>query len=81
MKYIESKGWKAELLDAQVSEAGGFSYISFSVAGDSVYSYLKYESGSHRVQRVPATESQGRILLTAYRARICGSDEIEVNLE
>ena len=82
MKYIESKGWRAELLDAQVSEAGGFSYISFSVTGDSVYSFLKYESGSHRVQRVPATESQGRIhTSTATVLVMPEADEIEVNLD
>ena len=60
-KYAESKGWKVEVLDAMPSEMGGYSQIEFMVSGESVYSFLKYESGAHRVQRVPATESQGRI--------------------
>ncbi len=60
-KYAESKGWKVEVLDAMQSEMGGYSQIEFMLKGDSVYSFLKYESGAHRVQRVPATESQGRI--------------------
>ena len=61
LKYAETKGWKTEIIDSEACEAGGFSQISLMISGDSVYSYLKYESGSHRVQRVPATESQGRI--------------------
>lgn len=60
-KYAESKGWKIETLYADPAEAGGFSQIEFMISGDSVYSLMKYESGVHRVQRVPATESQGRI--------------------
>lgn len=60
-KYAESKGWKTEIVDAMPSEMGGYSQIQFMVSGDMVYSQLKYESGAHRVQRVPATESQGRI--------------------
>ncbi len=60
-KYSESKGWKIEVLDAMPSEMGGYSQIQFKVSGDMVYSNLKYESGAHRVQRVPATEAQGRI--------------------
>lgn len=60
-KYAESKGWKIEVLDAMPSEMGGYSQIQFKVNGEMVYSSLKYESGAHRVQRVPATEAQGRI--------------------
>ncbi|MFA6647055.1 MAG: peptide chain release factor 1 [Candidatus Izemoplasmatales bacterium] len=60
-KYAEAMDWKIEVLYAEPREAGGFSQIEFMVTGDSVYSYLKYESGVHRVQRVPATESSGRI--------------------
>ncbi len=60
-KYSESKGWKIEVLDAMPSEMGGYSQIQFKVSGEMVYSYLKYESGAHRVQRVPVTEAQGRI--------------------
>ena len=57
----ESQGWKVEVMEAEESEAGGFSLISFNVIGDGVYGKLKYESGSHRVQRVPKTETQGRV--------------------
>ena len=61
LKYAESQGWKVEVMEAEESEAGGFSLISFNVIGDGVYGKLKYESGSHRVQRVPKTETQGRV--------------------
>lgn len=60
-RYAETVGWKVEVLDIIESEAGGYSLVSFMVKGDKVYSKLKYESGAHRVQRVPKTESQGRI--------------------
>ena len=60
-RYAESHGWKVEVLDAMPSEMGGYSLIQFKVSGEMVYSLLKYESGAHRVQRVPVTEAQGRI--------------------
>ena len=60
-KYADAKGWKIEVVDSTPSEMGGFSNIQFMVSGESVYSYLKYESGAHRVQRIPATESKGRV--------------------
>ena len=60
-KLAEKEGWKVEVLDEERSEAGGYSLISFMVKGENVYSKLKYESGAHRVQRVPATETQGRV--------------------
>ena len=60
-KYAESKGWKITIYDAMESAQGGYSNISFKVSGESVYSFLKYESGGHRVQRIPVTESSGRI--------------------
>lgn len=59
--YAESQGWKVEEINAEEGVAGGYSQVEFRVKGDNVYSKLKYESGSHRVQRVPETESQGRI--------------------
>ncbi len=59
--YAESQGWKVEELNAEEGTAGGYSQVEFKIKGDNVYSKLKYESGSHRVQRVPTTESQGRI--------------------
>lgn len=60
-KYAESKGWKTQVLEASESEAGGFTQIIFSIKGNDVYKELKFESGAHRVQRVPKTETQGRI--------------------
>lgn len=60
-KLSEREGWSIEIIDEERSEAGGYSLISFMVKGENVYSKLKYESGAHRVQRVPATETQGRV--------------------
>ena len=60
-RYAESQGWKVQVMEASVSEAGGFSQIVFSIKGTDVYKALKWESGVHRVQRVPKTETQGRI--------------------
>ena len=60
-KYAESNGWKIQMLDDSPSEAGGFSLVSFMIKGDQVYSKMKFESGAHRVQRVPKTEASGRI--------------------
>ena len=60
-KYCESQGFKIEMLDANESEAGGFSLVSFMIKGEGAYSKLKFESGAHRVQRVPKTETQGRV--------------------
>ena len=60
-KLAEKEGWKIEILDEEHSDAGGFTLISFMVKGENVYSKLKYESGAHRVQRVPVTETQGRV--------------------
>ena len=60
-RYAESQGWKIEVTNAEEGAAGGYSQIEFMIKGEMVYSKLKYESGSHRVQRVPATESQGRV--------------------
>ena len=60
-RYAPSQGWKIEVLNAVDGTAGGYSQIEFMIKGENVYSKLKYESGAHRVQRVPATESQGRV--------------------
>ena len=60
-RYAEKQGFKTEIIDLEEGTAGGFSQVEFMVKGDGAYSKLKYESGSHRVQRVPETESQGRI--------------------
>lgn len=60
-KYAETQGWKTELLESQDSPGGGFSNVSVLVKGENVFSKMKFESGAHRVQRVPSTESQGRV--------------------
>ena len=60
-KLSEKLGWKIEIVEEEKSEAGGYTLISFMVKGENVYSKLKYESGAHRVQRVPVTETQGRV--------------------
>jgi peptide chain release factor 1 len=60
-KYCENNGWKLEIVDYTEGTAGGFAQIEFIIKGDNVYSKLKYENGSHRVQRVPVTEANGRL--------------------
>ena len=60
-KYAENMGWKVQVMEASPCEAGGFTQIIFSIKGTDVYKHLKFESGAHRVQRVPKTEAQGRI--------------------
>jgi len=80
-KYAEAKGWKVELMNADYSEGGGVSQIEFMMSGDAVYSHMKYESGAHRVQRVPATESQGRIhTSTATVLVMPEADEVDIEI-
>ena len=80
-RFCESRGWKTTVLDSSPSEAGGFKSIEFKVEGDRVYSVMKYESGVHRVQRVPKTESQGRIQTsTATVAVLPEAEEIDVQI-
>lgn len=69
-RYAETKGWKTELIDINETEIGGFKEAIFSVAGDHVFSALKFESGVHRVQRVPSTESGGRIHTSAVTVAV-----------
>ncbi len=79
--YAETKGWRQEILNANPTELGGFKEISFSIEGDGAYSRLKYESGVHRVQRVPETESQGRIhTSTVTVAVLVEADEVELEI-
>ena len=79
--YAESKGWKVEVLNSNETELGGYKEITFSVSGDGAYSRLKYESGVHRVQRVPETESQGRVhTSTVTVAVLPEADEVELDL-
>ena len=79
--YAESKGWKQEILNAHPTELGGYKEISFSIEGEGAYSRLKYESGVHRVQGVPETESQGRIhTSTVTVAVLAEADEVELEI-
>ena len=80
-RFCSSQKWKIELMDVSPSEAGGYKEIQFKVKGDKVDSVMKYESGVHRVQRVPKTESQGRIhTSTATVAVLPEADEVEVDI-
>ncbi len=89
-RYCEARGWKAETLDSNPSDLGGFKEIIFQVSGTDVFKRLKYESGVHRVQRVPATEAQGRIHTSTCTVAVMPEaeevdveikpDEIEVNV-
>ena len=81
-KYIEKqKGWKASIISSNAPELGGYKEVIFSVEGDGVYGKLKYESGVHRVQRVPVTESGGRIhTSTATVAVLPEAEDVEINL-
>lgn len=80
-KYAEIMGWKIEVLNANSSTMGGYTSIEFMVSGKKAYSFLKYESGTHRVQRVPETESQGRIhTSTATVLVMPEADEIELDI-
>jgi len=82
-RYIEKKGWKIEVMNLNESEQGGFKEVIIKVIGDGVYGFMKFESGGHRVQRVPETESQGRVHTSACTVvvmpEIPESDAIEIN--
>ncbi len=81
-RYAESKGWKIEVLSAHGTGKGGFKEIIALVSGDRVYSHLKYESGTHRVQRVPETETQGRIHTSAVTVAVLPeADEVDVDID
>ncbi len=80
-KFIESKGWKHELTTMNEGTAGGFKEISFEVSGDNVYGTMKFESGVHRVQRVPQTETQGRVHTSAASVAVLPeADEVDVKI-
>ena len=79
--YGENKGWKTEILNANETELGGYKEISFSISGEGAFSRLKFESGVHRVQRVPETEMQGRIhTSTVTVAVLPEAEEVEVDI-
>ena len=80
-RYAEAQGWKIKMLDENPSEAGGFALVSFKISGKSVYSKLKFESGAHRVQRVPKTEASGRIhTSTATVLVMPEAEEIDIEI-
>ena len=80
--YAETQGWKTEILSQNETGLGGFKEVSFSVNGDGAYSRLKFESGVHRVQRVPETESQGRVhTSTVTVAVLPEAEEVEVSID
>lgn len=81
-RYAESLGYKVSVLEARVSEAGGYSNISFEVKGEQPYRHFKFESGAHRVQRVPKTETMGRVHTSTATVLVMADvedDEIEIN--
>ena len=70
-RYAERKGWKTEMLDSNPTEIGGFKEVVFSIEGSGAYSRLKFESGVHRVQRIPVTEAGGRIHTSTVTVAVC----------
>lgn len=81
-KYAENQGWRVEVLDSNTSGVGGFKEIIFSIDGNNVYSKLKFENGAHRVQRVPETESQGRIhTSTATVVVMPEAEDVEIDID
>jgi len=81
-RYAESQGWRVEVLESSASSIGGVKEIVAAIQGNKVYSKLKYESGVHRVQRVPATEQQGRIHTSAATVAVLPeADEIDIKIE
>ena len=81
LRYAENNDWKVEIMSSSDSEAGGYKEIVILVKGDHVYSKLKFEGGTHRVQRVPATESQGRVHTSAITVAVMPEvDDVEVEI-
>ena len=80
-RYAEKRRWKVDIMDSHFMELGGYKAITFGIEGDEVYSRMKYESGVHRVQRVPETESQGRIHTSAATVAVLPeADEVEMKI-
>lgn len=80
-RYAEKQGWKIQMVDDAPSEMGGFAMVSFMVKGNGVYSKLKFESGAHRVQRVPKTEAQGRIHTSVATVLVMPeAEEVEIEI-
>ena len=81
MKYCETKGWKTEITRATEGTVGGYKEVVFTVTGHGVYGILKYESGVHRVQRVPQTETQGRVHTSAASVAVLPeADEVDIKI-
>ncbi len=81
-KYAAKKGWKVELINSSLSEKGGYKEVIFSIAGKGVYGALKFESGTHRVQRVPETEASGRIHTSAATVAVLPeAEEVEIDIK
>ncbi|MDD5681438.1 MAG: peptide chain release factor 1 [Candidatus Omnitrophica bacterium] len=81
-KYAARKGWKAEILSSSMSEKNGFKEVIFYISGRGVYNFFKYESGTHRVQRVPDTEASGRIHTSAVTVAVMPeAEDVEVNIK
>jgi len=81
-RYADGQGWKTELMDANLNDLGGFKEVIFMITGKGAYSKMKYESGAHRVQRIPTTESGGRIhTSTSTVAVIPEAEEVEVDIK
>lgn len=79
--YAERKGWKVEVLNSNPTELGGMKEISFFISGEGVYAHLKYESGVHRVQRVPETESQGRVHTSTVTVAVLPEvEDVEIDI-
>jgi peptide chain release factor 1 len=80
--FAEKRGWKVELIDESPSEVGGYKEVIFSVSGADVFKFLRFESGGHRVQRVPATESQGRVHTSAATVAVLAeAEDVEVHVQ
>jgi peptide chain release factor 1 len=81
LRFADKKGWKSELLDLSAGNQGGVKEASFTLCGDGVYSWMKYESGVHRVQRVPATEAQGRIHTSTITVAVMPeAEEVDIHV-
>tara|TARA_B100000035_G_scaffold150053_1_gene127892 strand:- start:2783 stop:3859 length:1077 start_codon:yes stop_codon:yes gene_type:complete len=81
-KVCSKKKWKLEIINISKSEAGGFKEVIFSVNGDEIYSYLKYESGVHRVQRIPETETQGRVHTSAATVAVLPeAEDVDIDIK
>ncbi len=81
-KVCSKKKWKLEIINISKSEAGGFKEVIFLVNGDDIYSYLKYESGVHRVQRIPETETQGRVHTSAATVAVLPeAEDVDIQIK